>query len=401
MSTPTAAPSNADLRPRPWLLLVVIALLGAIIVASLSSSEPFSERLVRVETERALPSVAPLLEEETAELNLLFLNYAPDPELWMSASLAVLQHGDPARAVLAEYGMVEEFQQVLTRYGSDAVLPIHYFHSNDVGTLRARTWVGERLDAVKGWFGDEDAAPAQELTPQRRGLFAIAVLQQHGHGFLDQFARSPDGEVIWLQGERVVSVVGDFFTSGLRDLESQWRQGQDIGVGDVGWAGLDLLVMAGSFKLLRAGKGVSMSRTGRAVGQGRIATSARFSSLGNAAKLTAVVGLGYVTLRHPGLISAAGTSLANWLGWPEWVGQFLVWFVVLLPLLYLLRFVVSWLIVPCWRLTAPVVRACARAVSGPSEPARNTRAPARMPPSFGNEATSSPPTSSLSFRANE
>jgi hypothetical protein len=166
----------------------------------------------------------------------------------------------------------------------------------------------------------------------------------------------------------VVSALGDFFTSGLRDLEREWRQGDDVGVADVSWAGLDLLVMAGSFKLLRAGKAAGMSRTGRAVGQGRAAATARFASLGNAAKVTAIVGVGYMALRHPSLISAAGTSLARWLGWPEWTGQFLVWFLILLPALYLFRILVIWVVVPCYRMASSASRACAKVLAGKAAP---------------------------------
>lgn len=358
-----SSPAKPAARLRAWHVLVATALVISALASMRSNNEPFSEKLVRVETERALPSLASELQDESPELNLLFLTYSSDPALWMSASLAMFRHGDPAREVLLEYGMLEEFQNVLKRFSSDAVLPIHYFRANDIGTLRARTWISARLDRLKAMFSDAEADLEQELTPYRRGLFAIALLDEHGHGLLDQFTTDDQGRVLWLQGERVVSVVGDFFTSGLRDLEREWRQGNEVGIGELGWAGLDVVVIAGSVKLLRAGKGVRMSRTGQAVGPGRAAAGARFAALGNAAKISAVLGVGYVALRHPSLISAAGTTLSNWLGWPEWVGKFLVWFLVLLPVLFLLRVLVLWVLVPCYRVTAPMWRACANAMS--------------------------------------
>lgn len=364
MNNCAETPAATRARLRPWHILVLSAIMFAVAMTARSPTDSLPDRIVRTEAERALPSIAEELQDETPELNLLFLNYAPDRVLWMSASLAVLRHGDVAREVLLEYGMLDEFQDVLTRFGSDVVLPIHFFRANDIGTLRARAWVGNRLDRIKAWFSNAESVPDEVLTPYRRGLFAIALLDQHGHGLLDQFAVNAQSEVLWLQGERVVSVVGDFFTSGLRDLEGQWRRGEDVGVGDVGWAGLDLLVMAGSIKLLRAGKAAGMTRTSRAVGQGRMAAGARFASLGNAARVSALVGLGYLAVRHPGLISAAGTTLADWMGWPAWAGQFLVWFVVLLPVLWLLRLFVFWLLLPFCRLVAPAARACAAAVSG-------------------------------------
>ncbi|BBI73524.2 hypothetical protein ACXGSL_10575 [Vreelandella aquamarina] len=73
-----------------------------------------------------------------------------------------------------------------------------------------------------------------ELTPLRRGQMGIALLDSNGHGLLNQFVVDVEGNVAWLQGERLVSGVGDFFTSGLRDLEHQWRRGEAIGASDLG-----------------------------------------------------------------------------------------------------------------------------------------------------------------------
>ncbi|WP_339884389.1 hypothetical protein [Vreelandella maris] len=351
---------------RPWQIIVLTAIVIAGLAASVASHESFESKLVRLEAQRALPTLEASLQQEALEINALFLHYASDQALWMSASLAMLRHGDVAREVLKEYGLSPQFQEVLTRFGADAVLPISYFRTHDVATLRAQHWVGERYQQVSRWWSDEEVATNEELTPFRRGQMGIALLEENGHALLNQFVVSEQGEVEWLQSERVVAGVGDFFTSGLRDLESQWRQGDAIGAADLGWAGVDLLVMASTVKVLRAGRAARAARVGSIEAQGArtglrqgvLATSSRFATLPRMAKVAAVAGTAYVVVRHPSLVSALGANLSTWLGWPVWFGQFLIWLIVLLPILFIARFVYHWLLTPLLWLLVPVIRVC-------------------------------------------
>ena len=367
---------------RPWLFIVLVAMALAGLFSQTASHEPFEETLVRLEVERALPALEPTFQEESAEINALFLHYASDQALWMSAALAILRHGDIARSTLLDYGLSPQFQQVLVRFGADAVLPISYFRDHDVTTLRAQHWIGVRYQQVSRWWGDEPSdtnelgdadveAAMAELTPLRRGQMGIALLGSNGHGLLNQFVVDDEGNVAWLQGERLVSGVGDFFTSGLRDLESQWRRGEAIGASDLGWAGVDLLVMASAVKVLRAGRAARTARVGSVeaqaartgVRQGIVATSGRFATLPRMAKIAAVASTAYVVIRHPSLVSALGANLSQWLGWPTWLGQFLVWLIVLLPVMFIARFIYRWLLTPLLWLLMPLMRVCFKAAN--------------------------------------
>ncbi|WP_386083159.1 hypothetical protein ACFIOZ_08030 [Vreelandella sp. F11] len=351
---------------RPWQIIVLIALVLAGLASAVASHEPFESKLVRLEAQRALPSLEASLQQESPEINALLLSYSSDQALWMSASLAMLRHGNIARDVLVEYGLSPQFQQVLVRFGADAVLPISYFSHHDVATLRAQHWVGERYQQLSRWWSDEEGGAGSAFTPYRRGQMGIALLDANGHALLNQFVVSEQGEVEWLQGERVVAGVGDFFTSGLRDLESQWRRGDAIGAADLGWAGVDLLVMASTVKVLRAGRTARAARVGSVeaqgaragLGQGVVATSGRFATLPRMAKIAAVAGTAYVVVRHPSLVSALGANLSTWLGWPVWLGQFLIWLVVLLPVLIVARFAYRWLLTPLLWLLVPLIRVC-------------------------------------------
>ncbi|MGP9765552.1 hypothetical protein ACT3UM_07455 [Halomonas sp. AOP13-D3-9] len=347
-------------------LIVATAIVVAGVLTTVASHEPFESKLVRLEAQRALPTLEASLEQASPELNALFLSYADDQALWMSASLAILRHGDMARDVLVEYGLSPQFQQVLVRYGADAILPISYFRSHDVATLRAQHWLGERYQQLSRWWDDEEGSADSAFTLYRRGQMGIALLEANGHALLNQFVVSEQGEIEWLQGERVVAGVGDFFTSGLRDLESQWRRGDAIGAADLGWAGVDLLVMASTVKVLRAGRAARAARVGSVEAQGArvglrqgvVATSGRFATLPRMAKIAAVAGTAYVVVRHPSLVSALGANLSTWLGWPVWLGQFLIWLVVLLPVLIVARFAYRWLLTPLLWLLVPLMRVC-------------------------------------------
>lgn len=365
-----------------WLSIVLFALVAGGVLTAVASHEPFEPRMVRLEAQRALPSLAPALAEESPEINALFLSYAGEPALWAAAWLAIRNHGDLAREALRDYGLDPAFQRVLVRFGADAVLPVTYYRDHDIATLRAQHWLGTRYRAaseqLSRWWQDDaekalganptttdDEAKPATLTPARRGQIAIAILEAEGHGFLGQFVVGANGEVQWLQSERVVSDIGDFFTSGLRDLESQWRRGEPVGVADLGWAGVDLLVMTSAFKVLRAGRAVRAGAAvegqgARAAGRGVLVGGGRFVNLSRAAKVAAVTGTAYVVLRHPSLVSALGANVGRWLGWPVWLGQFLIWTLVLLPLLIVARFVYRWLLAPLLWLLVPLLKATSR-----------------------------------------
>lgn len=89
-----------------------------------------------------------------------------------------------------------------------------------------------------------------------------------------------------------------------------------------------------------------------------MASSGRFATLPRVAKVAAVAGTAYVVVRHPSLVSALGANLSSWLGWPVWFGQFLIWLVVLLPILFIARFIYRWLLTPLLWLLVPLMRVC-------------------------------------------
>ncbi|MFI0471570.1 hypothetical protein ACGLWX_02475 [Halomonas sp. HMF6819] len=348
------------MRPARIILALAVGLAG--LLTALASTEAFEPRLVRLEAQRVLPSIDASLAEESAEINAVFLHYADTPVLWMNAHLALERHGPAAREALLAYAYLPAFQNVLARFGADAVLPIAYYREHDIATLRARHWLGERYQAASRWWNDEESQPenASEWSADQRGLMGIALLSEEGHALLNQFAVDASGDIHWLQGERIVTGVGDFFTSGVRGLEGQWRRDEAIGAADIGWAGVDLLLMASTVKVLRAGRlargtrvtSVEARSAQAGVRTGLLSGGARFATLSRTAKFAALTATAYVVIRHPSLVSALGANVARWLGLPAWVGQFALWLIVLLPVLIVGRFFWRFVLAPLlWSAT--------------------------------------------------
>lgn len=352
-----------------FFVLVLTAVLAAGALSAAATATPFESRFLRVSASDALPeTVARSLNDESEAINTLFLSWSDDQALVFNGALALARHGDIARRMLTEYGFEPGFQQALSRFGPDVVLPVAWFHDNHMPSLSARHWATQRYreasGAIAGWWNDnpvgqDDASGIDDqpgLTAHQRGLYAVAFVQQEGYGFLDQFVVDEQTQVHWLQGERLVSNVSDFFTGGLRDLERTVQGPATVGPADIAWAGVDVLFMASAVKALRVGRAARAAKL-----EGRTAAGAsgelrssralvpaglRFTRLSRPAKLAAVGATAWVVVRHPDLINGLGANLAHWLGWPVKLGQFVLWFVIALPLLWLGRQLWRWLIRP-------------------------------------------------------
>ncbi|RKQ96974.1 hypothetical protein C7446_2835 [Kushneria sinocarnis] len=375
-------------------LCVLVALLMAGVLGATAGSTPFRERLLDAELDDALaPAVTRSLNVESTALKTVLLAYANEPTLLLAARLAVLRHGDIARRVLGEYGLDGDFQRALSRFDADAVLPVAYFHDHEITTLNLRHWMAQRYRqasrTLSDWWSDDDAsrqAPGQagaeapgspsgnttdsgaqgSLTPHQRGDYAVAWLNREGHGVLDQFVVDDRHRVAWLQGERVVSDVSDFFTSGLRDLERKWQQGEPIRASDAAWAGVDLLAMTSAIKVLRVGRGARVAgaeaqsaRTGSRASRGLL-PGLKFARLSRPAKFAALGATGWLVVRHPSLVSAFGATLARWLDWPVKLVQFGVWALILTPVLWLAGLLYRWLIAPLLGVLDRLTGAAAR-----------------------------------------
>ena len=326
-----------------------VAVLIALVATVRSNPVPIEERLIRIQAEDTL-SEFPDIENEPLELQAALLDMAGDELLFLKAQAAYLRYPGMTRALFPLYGPEAEFREILRAYGENILPPIHYFLSNPIGSIELMNRLAQRYQAVKEYFGDnEQARPSSQalaesggLQPEERGWYAIAFIQEEGHDFLGQFVTSEQGEVSWVMTERVLENLNQFFASGIRNLEIQHRTGQEISAGDVGWASADVLVAASALKVLRVGRAISVSSRSAARSTRSAALSARLANSGRLlmttarySKWPAIIGVGYLVVSHPSLISDFFAEVAKVMGYPVRLVQFLGWFFLLLPVFYI------------------------------------------------------------------
>lgn len=356
-------------------VLTGAAVLTALIISFAWQPMSFEERIIHIQAEQAPPALAAALKDEPVEVKAVVLDYTHDPVLQLKAQAALLAHPELARKILTLYGDEPEFKQILRRYG-EAILPsIEYYLRNDVYSVRMMHYTARMTEATKqaaaklrseyrGTDIKAEMRPQQEpLTPEMRGWYAVNFIHEKGHGFLGQFVMAPDGEPKRLQSERFLEGANSFFAGGVRSLESKFKLDEEIAAGDIGWATVDVLFVASAVKLLRIGRaaaasGKSLSLSTRAAAFG--SRMARVGRLGmraaRYAKWPAVLVTAYVAVKHPGVINDTLAGLAKLVGVPEWVGQFVGWSILLLPLLWLAQWIFRLLLRPAIALLGGAVR---------------------------------------------
>jgi hypothetical protein len=333
-------------------LLTLLAVVGAGVLTFTGSTPSYEDQLIGLAVGQAFGDTAPRIEAEPAEVQALLLDYADNEALVLKARSALLRYPDLARRILPVYGAELEFQDVLLRYGEAALLPIGYYMDHDLTSLEIRRALGERWNDVAAYFSRlvgrpaEAAASGPALTPELRGWYAVNFIREGGHGFLGQFAVTPDGKIEWVQTERVLEGLGDLFLGGIRDLETKWRLGEEILASDLGWAALDVAVLATSVKLLKAVRATKLagpaaeatrvggfSRKVALFGSRVLAGGGRLAA--RVARFGAVPAAIYLMFRYPSLANATLTELAGWLGVAPWMLQLPFWLVVLYVVLRL------------------------------------------------------------------
>ena len=337
-------------------MLVALTVAGALAAGLILAGgrAPLEERLLHLQLQAVLPEQAAALRDESLLVQQAVLELAvADPVLATKAWLALERYPAMAREILQEYGADPAFRLILREYGELVLPPIHFFMSNESLALSVRKQIADGLRAARQRWQDAELpmqpVPAMDagLDARERGYYAIRFIAADGHGFLGQFVVAEDGRVLRVQSERLVEAASDFFTGGIRRLETRLRLGQEVRASDAAWAALDLAMAVGALKVLRMGRGATtLSAGGRATEPATAAlgsTLLRGSRIGaRVARMGAPVALAYIVVRHPSLLHSAFARIAEIVGIPTWLGQLVGWTIVLWPLLLLL----SWLLKP-------------------------------------------------------
>ena len=348
------------------LLLACVAVAGAAWLVDGPSAPTYEDQLIGVAVHQSFGDSATEIAAEPLEVQALLLDYADNALLVIKARSALLRYPDLARRILPVYGGEPDFQKVLLAYGEAVLPPIAYFMDHDLASLEMRRVLGTRVKEAKLLYAQlmgtpqevapPDEAPVPELTAEGRGWYAVNFLLEGGYDFLGQFAVALDGKADWVQSERVTEGLMDLLFGGVQGLETKWRLGEEVKGSDLGWAALDVVVIASSLKLLKA------ARAGRAVAPGSYAGSAvvrsggfsrrvaRFGSrvlarggrLGiTVARYGAIPMSVYLMFRYPSMINATLAELGGWLGIEPWVLQFLFWFVAISVIMRLALFLLG------------------------------------------------------------
>lgn len=339
------------------MVILGLALALAVLISAVSRPMAVEERLVTVQARELMPHFD-ALRHEPVEVQAAIVDLGDDPLLLLKAQVALLSYPEMARRVFPLYAAEAEFQEVLRRYGEHALPPIDYFLQEPVASIEWMNAASQQYQRAREYWaqlrgqGSEEAgerAGSGDLTPEERGWYAVNFIRAEGHDFLGQFVVDAQGNTQWVQTERVLEGIGQFFASGVRQLETRYRTGDEITASDIGWASVDVLVFASAVKLLRAGRAAATATRSAGVSTRSAALAARIAGGGRLilssaryAKWPVIIGAGYLVLRHPGIINDVFAGIADVLGVSPLAIQVMGWLLILAPALYLM----SWLLLP-------------------------------------------------------
>lgn len=324
--------ADADLprkgRRRNLFRVLVCALLIALLITWRVDVQPVEERLVRLHSGNVFGENAEVAREPAPVLAML-LDYRDDRLLLLKAQAALTVFPEHTRFLLALFGEEPEFQKALRAHGEYLIPPVMHFYQQPVGSI-------EMVNRVAG--------TGTQLTAEERAWYAVNFANKEGQDFTGQFMVAPDGGIKWIWTDRLTEGFVQFFTSGIRTLESRYRTDQPIRAGDVGWAAVDAVVIGSAVKFLKAGRAAATTTRASAVSVRSAAYSSRLTRAGRMAsvmvsnaKWPAAAAFAYVVVRHPVLLNDVFAGVARVLGVPPWAVQVPGWFMVLLPVLLLVR----------------------------------------------------------------
>jgi hypothetical protein len=286
--------------------------------------------------------------------------------------VALDQYPDQAPAIIITYGHLELFREQLARFGPQ-VVPIvaAYQRSRTIADLAQMAKEGwQRFEAwLKGGGSAVDLAP---LTAEQRGLIALLKMRAQGNGFVGLWEITAAGEARWVPSRLVTLGGAELLFGGLTALERDLVQGKEVPWPTYGLAAVDLAAIASGVALLRfartaaggasaaratgAAEGVVAAQTGAEAATLRSGALAAGEVLGiNAVRVAVPVGVMALMALHPGVFTRYAWLLADSLGLPGVLGPIALWSLVLLPLSFLL----SWLL-----LSVRLLRVSGRLLAG-------------------------------------
>jgi hypothetical protein len=296
-------------HPHLTIILMITALCAGFAIAARSNSS-FELELVRAEMKEAGPQ--------------------------FEAALA--QYPDASLRVYMLYGHTPELRDVFQRYGHNQIVPIidKCLERGD-RLLELSTKVDGILSSLMpGKSGD------LAVTPAECGWRAILLTQAAGNSFLGQYVVDAAGEARLLPGSSILAIMKRLTTGGLRLVERRLVLGENPTLKEWGFAALDVAVAGWTGKTLATAMKGGIARAARptlghklgSTHRGIVAFAGTYAP--TLAKYGSAVGIAYLILHHPRVISGAADIIAETLGVAPVFVRTIIWGTILFVPLWIL-----------------------------------------------------------------
>lgn len=277
--------------------------------------------------------------------------------------VALEQYPEQGPAVVITYGQLPVFREQLARFGPQ-VVPIvaayqKSFTAADALQLAKDAWQALR-DSLESWVTlvwppvppaagvaeiPAEAIALDRLSPEDRGLIALLNMREDGNAFVGQWEITDDGEARRVPSRLVILGGSELLIGGLTALERRIVQEREVDWQTYGLAAVDVAAIAFGATLLRfartAGRGMRATRVAAGPPTLRSGALAATKVLGiNAVRYGLPIGLVGLMALYPGVYTQYLWLLAESLGMPGIIGPLIGWGLVVVPLAFLL----SWML---------------------------------------------------------
>ncbi|MBC7836363.1 hypothetical protein H7X87_01105 [Acetobacteraceae bacterium] len=266
-----------------------------------------------------------------------------DPQL----AAALAQYPEATRRVLTIYGHTQEFQEVLHWYGHNQVVPIinKCLAGGGDTLIELGNDLDELIDAAWNWRKPELTA----FDPVQCGWRAIVLTHETGNDFLGQFVIDHEsGNAMRRPSNSMLAVVKGLTISGLQKLEERFILGESPTLTEWGMGALDLAIIGAAGKsvavIVKGGlakKALPRTLVGRFAAANRGVLTVAKAYAPTLAKYGTIVGVGYLAIYHPAIITGWAGTIAEVLGFDPLLIQTLVWGAILFVPVWLILSIIS------------------------------------------------------------
>lgn len=333
----------------------IFSVITAFIISVSLNSIPLEERFINLAVAQDLDYLQDSIKNESIETKAILLDYADRKELVFKAWIALKKYPQQAKKIFLLYGEATEFQQALLQFGEHVIPVSYYFFQNEDALWNLQISMATVLDKVNDFFTSQPnhKKVVVKLSPAQRGWYAINFINEEGHNFLGQF-EFEQKYAKWIQTDRFTKALSEFFTGGIRKLETQYKTGQKITTADLVWASFDVIAVTSSLKLLKSSKALTSAkvvRPGRKFSmiQKTRVFAYKFLKTKTARKMVkygALTTATYLAITHPGLINNLFEESTHFLGVNPQLVKLLGWTILIFLLLYPLTWLCNYLIKP-------------------------------------------------------